>query len=78
MKYTVKNTAYRGLTETVEEMYVSRVEWSVYFHTSLLSEARVWDTFDEALEYTLNNKMDDHKIVLVKDEDVFEARLKGT
>jgi hypothetical protein len=43
-----------------------------------LSEAKIWDTFDEATDYVNHYNIDDHKIVLVKDEDVFEARLKGT
>ena len=77
MKYTVKNTAYRGLTETVEEMYIDNSDWNVYLYTSLLSEARVWDTFEKALLYMTNHEMNDHKVVPVAEEDIFEARLKG-
>ena len=78
MKYTLKNTAYRGLTETIESMYISKVTWHVSSHTELLSEAKVWDTLDEIEEYIKDYNIDDHKIVLVKNEDIFEARLKGT
>jgi hypothetical protein len=49
----------------------------VRFHTDKLSEAKIWDTFEKALEYTLNHKMSDHKIVDIEDKDLFEARLTG-
>ena len=77
MKYVLKNTQYRGDTETVEEMYMNGDDWSVYFHTHKLSRAKIWDTFDEAWDFLSEETMEDHKIVEIDEKALFEARLNG-
>ncbi len=77
MKYVLKNTAYRGETETVEELYMNANQWSIYFHTSKLSEAKHFDTLMEATRYMKGHDINDHKIVPIEEKDLFEARLNG-
>ena len=78
MKYALTNTDYRGETRTVEELYLNDSELSPYFHTHKLSETRVWDTFNEAADYANEYGMNsDHKVVKIKEKDLFEARLTG-
>ncbi len=77
MNYVLKNTAYRGETETVEELYLNANQWSLYYHTNKLSEAMIWDTAERATVYMEVEKIDDHKIVEIEDKDLFEARLTG-
>ena len=78
MKYALTNTDYRGETGTVEELYLNNNELSPYFHTHKLSETRVWDTFNEAVDYANEYGMNsDHKVVKIKEKDLFEARLTG-
>ena len=74
----LKNTAYRGDTETVEELYMNANQWSIHFHTSKLSEAKYFDTPMEATRYMNGHDIvGDHKIVPIEEKDLFEARLKN-
>ncbi len=77
MKYVLKNTSYRGDSETVEEMYLAEDLWA-WQHTVKLSGAHVWNTFDEIADFIENEDANDHKVVHIKEEDLFQARLKGT
>jgi hypothetical protein len=77
MKYVLKNTAWRGNTLTVEELYMNGDSWSPYYHTDRLSEARIWNTFDDAADYDRQYGDNEHKVVKIKDKDLFEARLSG-
>ena len=76
MKFVLIRTTYRGDSEMVESLYYTH-NWKLDDDTRLLSEAATWNTFDEAANFVETNNMD-YKIVLIKDEKLFEARLKGT
>ena len=75
MKYALVQTSYRPDTETVEEFYLSK-EALLFFETKKLSEAMIWDSFDDIAEYVEENEMDAWKVVLVREKELFEARLK--
>ena len=77
MNYVLKNTAYRGETETVEELYINGEENSVYMHTNFLSKARIWNTFDDAVDWNYKYGGRDNKAIKIEDKDLFEARLTG-
>lgn len=88
MKFVLVNTAYRAMTDTVEEYYfqaddgsVLPIAYAIEFWSSdipRLSQATTWNSFDDAANYLERYKLKDYKIVPVKDEDLFTARLKGT
>ncbi len=78
MKYVIVQTTYSPQKEMVVELYLMPID--AYFssewpHTTLLSDAMVWDTFEEVKHYLSAEKIDDHKIVEVEDKKLFEARL---
>ena len=77
LNYVLKNTAYRGETETVEELYVSADEYSTYYHTNRLSHARIWNTFDDAVDWDYKYGGRENKAIKIEDKDLFEARLTG-
>lgn len=74
MKFALVTTAYRPDTQTVEELYVRDAK--AWFHSRKLSDAELWDSFDEAADFLEQEEIDDAKIVRIKDKDLFEARLK--
>ena len=78
MKYVLAWTQYDGVTERVVEKYITQDANNFCFETLKLSEAMVWDSFDEIAEYVEDNEMDDCKIVSIKDKDYFVAKLANT
>lgn len=74
MKFALVTTAYRPDTCTVEELYIRDV--AAWLHTKKLSDARLWDSFDEIADLVESEEIDDAKIVKIKDKELFEARLK--
>ena len=84
MKFVLVNTAYRADNLKVDERYLRKYDENEIGSTDWfedltlkLSHARIWDTFEEAADYIEKEKIDDHKIVLIREEKLFEAKLKG-
>ena len=73
MKYVLKTTAFRPDTGTVEEYYVRNIDG---FSCIKLSDACVWDSFDEVADLLEEDDTWDAKIVAVSEKELFEARLK--
>ncbi len=76
MKYALMQTTYSPQKEMVVELYLMK-DLHAWQHTIKLSDAMIWDDFDEIADYVEAEKVDDHKVVHIKEEDLFEARLKG-
>lgn len=82
MIFVLVNTAYRADTETVEEMYIrlydeneiGRTDW-FEISTSKLSLAETFSSCEAAEKYMVRHKINDHKIVPIKTEDLFVAKL---
>lgn len=74
MKYALVSTAYRPDTEMVEELYIMDV--AAWKHSRKLSDARLWDSFDEVADLVEYEEINSAKIVKVTDKELFEARLK--
>lgn len=74
MKYVLVTTQYWGDSKMVEERYVAH-ELAAVHETRKLSEALVWDTFDEIADYVEDNEIDDCRVVHIKDKDYFMAKL---
>jgi hypothetical protein len=74
MKFALVTTAFRPDTIMVEELYIRDV--AAWQHTKKLSDARLWDSFDEIADLVESEEINDAKIVRIKDKDLFEARLK--
>jgi len=82
MIFVLVNTAYRADSQMVEEMYIrlynenetGRTDW---FETSTrkLSLAQTFVSCKDAEKYMTRHKINDHKIVPVKTEDLFIAKL---
>ncbi len=70
-------TTYAPQKEMVMELYLGEDLWA-WQYTTLLSGAHVWNTFDEIADFIEDEDINDHKVVHIKEEDLFEARLKGT
>ena len=81
MKYVLKTLPYdpRDLVEYTKmgDEYISANAGPLCFETRKLSEAMVWDDFDEIADYVEENKMDDCKIVKIKYVEYFKAILEG-
>ena len=77
MKYALLTTQYWPDSEMVEERYIVDDAKYLFFESKKLSEAMVWDTFDEAADYILDNEMDYVRVVPIKDKDYFIAKLAG-
>ena len=77
MKYALITTTHNPQKEMVEELYLMEGLWE-WRHSTKLSDAMIWDDFDTLEAYVASEMIDDHKIVRVKEKDLFEARLKGT
>ena len=77
MKFALMATTYSPQKKTVVELYLTNQETAAWAHTVKLSDAMIWDDFDEIADYVEAQQIDDHKVVHIKEEDLFQARLKG-
>jgi hypothetical protein len=82
MKYALVQTAYSPQKEMVVELYLMPLsaayqtyDWP---HSTLLTDAMIWDTWDDAMNYIESERIEDHKIVEIDDKRLFEARLART
>ncbi len=57
--------------------YLAKSAEHVFFETRKLSEAKVWDNFDDIADYVEDNKMDEYKVVKIDDKTYFLAKLAG-
>ena len=77
MKYVLVHTQYRDDAKAVVEMFIAQDASHFCFETRKLSEAMVWDDFDDITDYVEENKIDDCKIVMIDDKVYFKAMLAG-
>ncbi len=77
VKYVLVMTTYSPQREMVVELYLKK-DPMILVETTLLSAARIFDTFDEAADFLEDENLTHHKIVLIKKKKLFEAKLKGT
>lgn len=82
MKYVLVQTTWSPQKGMVIELYLmplhSAYQYSDWPHTTLLADAMVWDTLNEAEDYIKSERIDDHKVVEIDDKKLFEARLART
>ena len=77
MKYVLMQTTYSPQKEMVCELYLADDLWT-WVHTVKLSDAHVWNTFDEIADFIEDEDINDHKVEHIKEKDLLEAKLKGT
>lgn len=77
MKYVLVHTQYHADSKAVEEKFIAKDAEHFCFETRKLSEAMVWDNFDDIADYVEENKIDDCKIVMIDDKVYFKAMLAG-
>lgn len=77
MKYVLVQTSYSPQKDMVIETYL-RKDPMFKISTTLLSNAEVFDTFDEAKKFMKYESMTDYKIVGIDEKEFFTRLLKGT
>ena len=76
MKYVLVQTTYSPQKEMVVELYLAGDLWT-WQHSTRLSDARIWDDLDTIADFVEDEKINDYRIVHIKEKDLFKAKLKG-
>lgn len=76
MKYVLVQTSYSPQKQMVVETYLKEDPMFVRA-TTLLSDAQIFNTLDEAEKFLDNEQITGHKIVPITKKTLFTAKLKG-